>query len=86
MSAKELLVRLYLDGREQAEELRVLDPGDAHELAATLRQMVRARRNDSRLSDREYSRYVIYVHAANSGRRLFARCWLTSRGDVQVKR
>jgi hypothetical protein len=86
MSAKEFLVRLYLGSSEQAEELRVLDPGDAHELAATLRQMVRARRNDSRLSDREYSRYVIHVHAANGGRRLFASCWLTPTGEVQVKR
>lgn len=86
MSAKEYVVLLYLDGHEQSEELRVLDTGDDSELAATLRQMVRARRGDSRLPDREYARYIIFVHAANSGRRLYARCWLTSRGDVQVKR
>jgi hypothetical protein len=84
--AKDYLVRLYLDGFEQVEEAHSLDTGNDNELASTLRQMVRRVRNDNRLSDREYSRYVIHVHEDRSGRYLAARCWVSSTGAVRVKR
>jgi hypothetical protein len=86
MSAKEYMVRLYLDGFQQAQEPHILDVRNNDELASTLRQMVRAKRGDNRLDDREFSRYVIHVHAANGGNALWARCWLSSSGSVRVKR
>jgi hypothetical protein len=86
MSAKEYMVLLYLDGFHQAEELRTVDVGSDHSLANALQEMVRAKQGTNRVSDREYSRYVIHVHSAGSGRALWARCWLTSTGRAQVKR